>query len=68
MYKIHHEQAAAILIDHIETCDVDELAHIFEKIFGYDVAIDENENFICKPNDNCGLILEQSDGKWRVTG
>lgn len=67
MRKISCDQAAAILIDCIETCDTDELADIFGDVFGYDVTIDENEDFVCKPNKDCGFILEQPGGKHYVS-
>ena len=63
MPKITYNKATEILNDFITECDLDELAHIFGVTFGYDVTIDENEDFICTPNNDCGFVLEQQDEK-----
>ena len=47
-------------------CDLDELAYIFGVVFGYDVTIDENEDFVCTPNKDCGFVLEQPGGRHYV--
>ena len=57
--KITYEQATNILIDFAMECDLDELAHVFGDIFGYSIIVDENEDFACTPNENCGFIIEQ---------
>lgn len=63
MPKITYDKATEILTDFAMECDLDELAHIFGDAFGYDVIIDENEDFICEPNKDCGFILEQPGGR-----
>lgn len=56
---IPYERASEILADFVMECDLDDLAYIFGDVFGYDVTIDENENFACTPNGDCGFILEE---------
>ena len=66
MKKITYEQATNVLTDFAMECDLDELAHIFGVVFGYDVIIDVNEDFVCTPNKDCGFILEQPGGRHYV--